>query len=61
MRTQLVRPAIPPALQKPCAAPVALPDRDLTASEIVPLWGRDRTALKACEGRRAALVEAWGR
>lgn len=42
--------------KKPCDAPVTLPDRDLSETETTSLWGRDRTALRVCETRRAASV-----
>ena len=39
-----------------CEAPVALPSRDLTGIEIEIMWGRDRSALRACGVRHAAWV-----
>lgn len=58
VQTRIVKPVLPPALTAPCAAPVKLPAGALSASQIVPLWGRDRVNLKQCAARQAALVEA---
>lgn len=58
MRTELVRIQLPGVARRPCDAPAALPDRDLTEAEITGLWGGDRAALRACEKRRAAAVRA---
>jgi hypothetical protein len=58
VRTVIVRPTVPAAARQPCAAPVRLPDRDLSAIEVTTNWGRDRAALKQCEARRAAAVRA---
>ena len=44
--------------EAPCPAPVTLPDRSITAGETTSLWGADRSALRLCETRRAAAVEA---
>lgn len=60
VRTELVRPTLAPAAREPCAAPVSPPDRDLTQREIGDWWGRDRSALRECERRRAAAVNAIG-
>jgi len=49
---------VPAESRKPCDVPVALPDRALTAKELTPLWGKDRSALAVCEQRRAAAVAA---
>ena len=49
--------APPPSLLVPCAEPVAIPARDLTGVDVEVLWGRDRSALRACASRQAAL--AW--
>ena len=46
----------PPSLIEPCALPVDLPDRALDDREIEIHWGRDRSALRACGGRHAALA-----
>lgn len=56
VRTQIIEREVPAEAKKPCAAPVTLPDRDLTQREVTSLWGKDRTALRVCEGRRAAAV-----
>lgn len=50
--------AVPEEARKPCPAPVTIPERALKAGEIVPLWNRDRRALRECEARRAAAVDA---
>ena len=57
IETRYVKPAIPPSLAMPCNPPVKLPDRTLSAGDIVPLWARDRASLKACAARHNALVE----
>lgn len=56
----MTRPTVPPSAAQPCDPPVTLPDRDLTERETASAWGRDRSALTTCEGRRAAAVEAIG-
>lgn len=48
----------PASLTVPCAGPVALPERALTDAEIEVMWGRDRSALRACGSRLAGLA-AW--
>lgn len=53
-----LRIATPPSLTVPCAAPVRLPERALTGAEVEILWGRDRSALRACASKHAGLV-AW--
>ncbi|MBB4016719.1 hypothetical protein GGR16_001725 [Chelatococcus caeni] len=58
IRTELVRPSLPPAAREPCPAPVPLPDRSITSGEVTRWWGRDRAELRACEQRRAAAVAA---
>ncbi len=58
VRTVIVTPEIPAEAKLKCAQPVTLPDRDLTGSETVSFWGRDRAALRICETRRAAAVGA---
>lgn len=60
VRTVVVEREIPAEAAKPCPAPVALPDRDLTETEGATYWGRDRTALRVCESRRAAAVAGGG-
>lgn len=47
----------PPSLLVECPAPVAIPQRDLTATEVEVFWGRDRTALRTCADRHGALVK----
>jgi hypothetical protein len=46
----------PPSLTAPCAEPVWLPARDMTQAEVETFWGRDRTALRECGDKHAALV-----
>lgn len=58
MRTELIFPAAPASARQPCAAPVTLPDRDVTEAEATGLWGRDRANLRQCESRRAAAIAA---
>lgn len=55
--------AVPPIQRTPpasllvrCADPVEIPARDLTGAEVEVLWGRDRSALRACGGQAEALV-----
>jgi len=60
VRTVIARPKLPGFSVRPCDPPVRLPDSDLPAEKIVPLWGADRAALKSCEARRAAAVKAVG-
>ena len=40
-----------------CSAPVVLPERDISATEVEILWGRDRSALRICASRHAALAQ----
>jgi hypothetical protein len=58
VKLEIVRPQLPATARQTCAAPVALPDRDLAAAEVTSGWGRDRAALRICETRRAAAVAA---
>jgi len=46
----------PPSLTSPCAAPARLPERDMTDQEVEVLWGRDRSALRACGSRLDGLA-----
>jgi hypothetical protein len=52
--------AIPSGLTRPCAGPVAFPDRDITLGELAKLSLEDRTRLKACKSRHGALAKAIG-
>ncbi|WP_440411994.1 hypothetical protein [Neorhizobium petrolearium] len=52
------KPAVPTESEKPCPAPVTLPNRAITAKETTDFWGADRSALRVCEQRRAAAVQA---
>ena len=56
VETSLLKPRPPASMTTPCAGPVALPERALTDAEVEVLWGRDRTALRACGERHAALA-----
>lgn len=56
IRTVTVEPVISPEARRPCEKPVPVPDRDLTEKETFTGWNRDRTALVACETKRAAAV-----
>ena len=58
VRTEFVRPTVPAIARRACDEPVTLPDRDLTEAESTRMWGRDRSALRQCEPRRAAAVAA---
>lgn len=51
---------VPPSLLVGCAAPVDLPQRDLTGTEVEVLWGRDRSALRACGSQVSAISETLG-
>jgi hypothetical protein len=51
---------IPASLLVPCDAPVALPSRDLTFTEVEVMWGRDRSALRTCSDRHAGLAAVNG-
>lgn len=52
------RPILPAEARLQCDEPAPKPDRDLLAREVLPLWSRDRVALRICERRRAAAVMA---
>lgn len=56
VRTVTTMPAISPEARQPCAKPVAVPDRDLTEKETFTGWNKDRSALVACETRRASAI-----
>jgi hypothetical protein len=58
VKVEFIKPVLPPAARAACADPVALPDRDMSASEVTTSWGRDRASLRICETRRAAAVAA---
>lgn len=51
---------VPPSLLVGCQAPVDLPSRDLTGTEVEVLWGRDRSALRKCGGQISAISETLG-
>lgn len=46
----------PASLLVRCAAPVEIPARDLTGAEVEVMWGRDRSALRACGSQLEALA-----
>ncbi|BCH58970.1 hypothetical protein RvVAR0630_15940 [Agrobacterium vitis] len=56
VKTVYVERDVPAAAKLPCDPPVPLPDRRLSEPESASYWGTDRTALRACEARRAAAV-----
>jgi hypothetical protein len=59
---ELASPAAqPPAgLERPCAAPVRLAGKALSAGAVERHWGKDRISLADCKARHGALV-AWRR
>lgn len=58
VRTEFVKPTLPPLATQPCPVPVRIPDRDVPAGEVTTLWAKDRAALRSCEARRKAAVSA---
>lgn len=58
IKTEFIRPTLPPVALKPCENPQVVPQRDLSQREVTTLWGRDRVNLRGCELRRAAGVTA---
>ncbi|MCF1492483.1 hypothetical protein FS834_08085 [Agrobacterium vitis] len=56
VKTVYVEREVPAASKVACDAPVLLPDRRLNEQEATSFWGKDRTALRTCETRRAAAV-----
>jgi hypothetical protein len=56
VKTVYVEREVPAVARQKCAAPVVLPDRDLTDKETASSWATDRSALRICEMRRAAAV-----
>lgn len=58
VKVEFTWPELPAVARQRCTDPVALPDRDITASEVTNGWGRDRANLRICETRRAAAVAA---
>lgn len=58
IRTEIIRPVVSDSARQPCANPVPLPDRSITAEEVTSKWGADRASLRICEQRRAAAVAA---
>lgn len=49
--------APPAAMTDPCANPVTIPNKALSAGEVAPLWGADRTALASCRDKHAAETQ----
>lgn len=49
---------IPLSLRQACQGVVDIPSRDLTASDVARLWGKDRRALGECARRHSGLSEA---
>ncbi len=49
---------IPTSLRMSCQGVVDVPSRDLTASEVARLWGKDRMALGECARRHRALAQS---
>lgn len=58
VRVELLRPSLPPAALSSCSPPQLLPQKDLSDAEATRYWARDRAALKACETKRQAAVQA---
>ncbi len=58
VKVEFIRAAVPESSRQRCDDPVVLPDRDITQAETTSLWGRDRSALRACEPRRAGAIAA---
>lgn len=54
--TSVKAPAPSPSLTSPCAAPVELPERALTMTEVEVMWGRDRSALRECGSKVDGLA-----
>lgn len=54
----IVRPDLPAAVKEPCNPPTPLPDRALRQGEVFGAMAKDRTALRACEAKRAGAVAA---
>lgn len=49
---------VPMTLRQDCQGVVDIPSRDLTASDIARLWGKDRRALGECARRHSGLSQA---
>jgi hypothetical protein len=52
-------PSLPPSLSAPCASPVTVPTSDTNQQDVERYWATDRTSLKICAGRHAAVVASW--
>ena len=48
---------ISPSLKVSCSDPTTVPKRDLTRSEVVENWNKDRSNLRICKDRHGALVD----
>ncbi len=59
---ELAAPAAQPprGLERPCAAPVRLAGKPMSAGAVERHWGRDRVSLVECGARHGALVQ-WRR
>lgn len=58
LNADLVREKPAPENRRPCALPVAIPNRDLSEGETERLWYEDRIALVIC-GRRKLAVDSF--
>lgn len=59
VRTVMVKPTLPPSVRKPCPlSPLPDPVRDLSRSEVLRGWGKDRLELIKCDAKRAGAVDA---
>jgi hypothetical protein len=59
---ELATPAAQPpgGLEQPCAAPVRLAGKPMSAGEVERHWGKDRVSLAECKGRHKAFAD-WRR
>jgi hypothetical protein len=59
---ELATPAAQPpsGLERPCAAPVRLAGKPMSAGEVERHWGKDRVSLAECKARHKALAD-WRR
>jgi hypothetical protein len=53
---EAVLPSPPIVLMAGCPSLQIDPARELSQAEVEVMWGRDRTAARACAGRHAALA-----
>jgi hypothetical protein len=52
-------PSLPPSIAAPCVPPVTVPTADTDQQDVERYWATDRTSLKICAGRQAAVVASW--